>query len=180
MTVYHAIVDGDPISSGGHVIAPRYDDTIEDPDGRSRGVAYLGDKAFCTTCKTLGVIVARAGIADFLRSDHYKYGKQAVSDDGVVCKCERMPRLIAVYGRRESMHDTRNSASVANKAQAPSRDIYDEKFTLTDNEGQPLRGVRYRVRVGSNVVASGVTDSVGQTQRIVTSGSQALTLEVAH
>ncbi|MCP3722761.1 PAAR domain-containing protein [Paraburkholderia sp. CNPSo 3272] len=179
MTTYYAIVDGDPISSGGNVHVLERDEWIEGPDGRERAVAYLGDQAYCEACKTWGVLVPHAGIARYLRTDHHKRGAQAVSGDGVICKCEPMPVVMAVYGRSESMDDIGDSARLL-KAQTPSRDIYDERFTLTDREGNPLRNVRYRVRTGSNVLASGVTDSGGRTQRIVTNGSQALRLEVEH
>jgi uncharacterized protein (DUF2345 family) len=65
--------------------------------------------------------------------------------------------------------------------QAPVQNlVYDERFTLNDYEGNPLRSVRYRIRNGSAVLVSGVTDSSGQTQRIVTNESKALLLEVAH
>ncbi|MFP4891910.1 hypothetical protein [Paraburkholderia sp. EG304] len=57
---------------------------------------------------------------------------------------------------------------------------FDEQFTLRDDNAQPLANVRYRVRTGSTVLASGVTDWSGRTHRIVTNGSRALRLEVAH
>ncbi|MGF6742637.1 hypothetical protein [Paraburkholderia atlantica] len=57
---------------------------------------------------------------------------------------------------------------------------FNEQFTLRDGNAQPLANVRYRVRTGSTVLASGVTDSNGRTHRIMTNGSQALRLEVAH
>lgn len=180
MTIYFAIVDGDPISSGGHVHVFENDEWIEGPDGRTRAVAYLGDKAWCEACQTWGVIVPHAGVSNYLRTDHYKRGKQAVSGDGVVCKCASMPLLVAVYGQRESFHNTADAARITNTSQAPSHDTYDEQFTLADNDGEPLGGLRYRVRIGSNVVASGVTDMHGRTNRITTGGSQRLMLEVAH
>ncbi|WP_143808851.1 hypothetical protein [Paraburkholderia susongensis] len=59
------------------------------------------------------------------------------------------------------------------------QDWCDEQFVLTGNDGRPMSGVHYRVRVGSNVVASGVTDSSGRTVRITTGESLRLRLEVA-
>lgn len=178
MAVYHAIVDGDPITSGGRVHVFDYDETIEGSDGMSRAVAYRGNKAYCKACETWGVIVPHAGIADYLRTDHCKYGKQAVSGDGVICKCERMPLVIAVYGRSESMHDASDSTWSTNNTQTQSLDIFDESFTLTDIKGHPVSGVRYRACLGSSVVASGVTDTNGQTARIVTHDARWLTLQI--
>ncbi len=178
MTIYFAIVDGDPISSGGHVHVFESNEWIEGPDGRRRAVAYLGDKAWCEACQTWGIIVPLSRVPNHLRTHHHKRGYQAVSDDGVVCKCESMPQVLAVYGRREQMRDTTDATSVANQAQALSRDIYDERFILADHDGKPLPGIRYRVRIGSNVVASGVTDAGGCTHRINTEDARRLILEI--
>jgi hypothetical protein len=55
---------------------------------------------------------------------------------------------------------------------------FDEQFMLKDHSGEGLAGVRYRVRAGSSVIAGGVTDSQGRTQRILTRDSRRLTLEI--
>ncbi|MCC8403191.1 hypothetical protein LJ655_15050 [Paraburkholderia sp. MMS20-SJTN17] len=55
---------------------------------------------------------------------------------------------------------------------------YGEQFTLKDRAGKPRAAVRYRVRVGLRVLAQGVTDSQGRTQRITTEDSRRLTLEI--
>ncbi|MCC8405187.1 hypothetical protein LJ655_25480 [Paraburkholderia sp. MMS20-SJTN17] len=62
------------------------------------------------------------------------------------------------------------------RERAPKR--YDEQFTLIGRAGKRLPGVRYRVRVGSSVLAKGVTDSHGRTQRISTVDSKQLSVEV--
>ncbi|WP_329959713.1 hypothetical protein [Paraburkholderia translucens] len=56
---------------------------------------------------------------------------------------------------------------------------FDEQFTLRDFAGKRLVGVRYRVRVGSRVLAKGVTDSQGCTQRISTSDPKQISIDVA-
>lgn len=178
MTIYYAIVDGDPISSGGSVHVFENDERIEGPDGRTRAVAYLGDKAWCEACQTWGVIVSHSGVSDYLRTNHYKRGKQAVSGDGVVCKCASMPLLLAVYGRRESIHDTADAARVTNKSQAPSLDTYDEQFTLKDAAGYALANVGYRIVLGGGRVFNGTTNAAGQTQRVLAQESSSLKLQL--
>ena len=49
---------------------------------------------------------------------------------------------------------------------------------IKDKEGQPLANVRYRVLNGGGVLATGVTDSAGCTQRIKTNNARRLTLEI--
>lgn len=65
------------------------------------------------------------------------------------------------------------------RCQRRRQDWCDEQFVLTGNDGRPASGVRYRVRVGPNVVASGVTDSGGRTVRINTGDTRRLTFEIS-
>ncbi|MGF6748560.1 hypothetical protein OKW36_004196 [Paraburkholderia sp. MM5482-R1] len=60
-----------------------------------------------------------------------------------------------------------------------SRNRFDEQFVLRDRKGRPFANARYRTRVGLNVVASGVTDAAGRTQRISTKDARRLTLEIS-
>ncbi|SMG57876.1 hypothetical protein [Paraburkholderia susongensis] len=63
------------------------------------------------------------------------------------------------------------------RERSPNR--FDEQFTLNDHAGKRLAGVRYRVRVGSSVLANGVTDSQGRTQRISTDDPKRLSIDAA-
>ncbi|MBC8742299.1 hypothetical protein F6X40_37960 [Paraburkholderia sp. UCT31] len=63
------------------------------------------------------------------------------------------------------------------RERAPKR--FNEQFTLRDSTGKRLVGVRYRVSAGSRVIASGVTDSQGRTQRIPTDNPQQLSIDAA-
>lgn len=184
MTVYYAIVDGDPISSGGYVVANGTDDTIEGPDGKMRGVAYIGNQVWCNACKTWGTIVERSRVPRYLRTDHYLHGKQAVSDDGVACKCTVMPRLIPRYGMRESFHDTAPSAHSTFARQLPPSSsahvIYDEQVTLTDCRGNALADTYYTVRTPDGGLIHGTTDSMGCTARHVTDGAQKIAVYLGH
>ncbi|WP_233809187.1 hypothetical protein [Paraburkholderia sp. HP33-1] len=59
-----------------------------------------------------------------------------------------------------------------------SRQRFDEQFVLRDGAGRPFTNAHYRVRVGPNVIASGVTDEEGRTQRITTKDARGLSLEI--
>lgn len=184
MTIYYAIVDGDPISSGGHVLATATDDWIADHTGKLRAVAYLGNQAWCEACKSWGDIVACSGVADYLRTDHYLHGKQAVSDDGVACKCAVMPRLIPRYGMRETFHDTAPSSYSAFARSIPLSSSghipYDEQFTLTDYHGNALVGVYYTVRTADGQLVHGTTDGAGRTERYITESSRTIAVYLGH
>jgi hypothetical protein len=100
MSIYYAIVKGDPLTSGGNsqVIGGSPHSTIQGPDGQHREQAYLGQEAWCAACQSVGVILAGAGISGYLRGWDETIGAQeAVSDDVVICKCERHPCVMAAY-----------------------------------------------------------------------------------
>ncbi|ADG17286.1 hypothetical protein BC1002_3241 [Paraburkholderia atlantica] len=56
---------------------------------------------------------------------------------------------------------------------------FNEQFELRESTGKRLAGVRYRIRVGSRVIAKGVTDSQGRTQRVSTDSANQVSIEVA-
>lgn len=123
MAIYYAIVEGDPLTSGGNsqVIEGNTRCTIEDHEGRNRAQAYLGHQAWCAACQSVGVIAAGAGISDYLRGIDYTLGsaKEAVEGDIVICKCETHPRLIAVYARCCEYVDTGPPVSASFPARVP-------------------------------------------------------------
>jgi hypothetical protein len=89
--------------------------------------------------------------------------------------------LLAALRSYSSGYDMTEALGTAWACQCRERsaDRFDEGFTLKDNAGKRLTGVRYRVRVGSSVLASGVTDSQGRTQRISTGDPKRLSVDVA-
>src|SRR5579864_5436511 len=188
MAIFYAAVEDDPLDSGkgSYVLASVRVGTVKGEDGRDRRLVFVGDSAWCERCKTMGVITGGAPVPDRRRLLDTANGmrRQAVGGDMVVCKCEQHPQIIPVYGRRFKITLDGDGAKVlrrtAPQSAIASQATHDEQFSLTDDDGQPLRGVRYRVRIGSNVVASGVTDTNGRTGRITTDGSERLRLEVAH
>ncbi|MBC8748230.1 hypothetical protein [Paraburkholderia podalyriae] len=63
------------------------------------------------------------------------------------------------------------------RGRAPKR--FNEQFELRDFTGKRQAGVRYRVRAGSRVVAKGVTDAQGRTQRVSTGDAKQVFIDVA-
>jgi uncharacterized Zn-binding protein involved in type VI secretion len=166
--------DGDRTTTGGWVIA--HSSTMFDGD---KHIALHGDEATCGNCKgTFKISGTGDGVSENNRV-------AVVHGDKVLCPCGKN-RVIA--GRDAGCHMTRESRQTSAPASVLQADTlavrsevprYDEQFTLTDHAGQRLAQVRYRVRSGSTVVASGVTDSDGCTGRISTGEPQRLSLEIA-
>ncbi|MGF6478301.1 hypothetical protein [Paraburkholderia sp. JPY419] len=63
------------------------------------------------------------------------------------------------------------------RGRAPKR--FNEQFELRDSTGKRQARVRYRIRVGSRVIAKGVTDFQGRTQRVSTDNAKQVSIEVA-
>ncbi|CAD6560409.1 hypothetical protein LMG27952_07114 [Paraburkholderia hiiakae] len=186
MTTYYAIVEGDPLTSGGNsqVIEGNRNCTIDDQEGRSRAQTYLGHKAWCAACQSIGVIAAGAGISDHLRGIDYTIGgaQEAVDGDIVICKCAIHPRLIAVYARCCEYFDTGPEvlATSAAREAVSSTQTYDEQFTLRDAERSPLVDTYYTVRMPLGELRHGVTDSWGYTERYETNGAQSIKIYLGH
>ena len=189
-------VVGDKLTSGGRIL-----DYAQQPGFTFAGhkVALSGNEAFCTTCKSTGRI-AKAGGPYRIKCNSVR--ELALDRDIVRCKCPTPPRIIATLAGQAWCDDRNHSymhGSVAAEANDTSRHheqftpldargrasksqiaIYDQQYTLTDDTGRSLSGVHYRVRVGSSVVASGVTNAGGKTERITTDACARLRLEVSY
>ncbi|MBN3789016.1 hypothetical protein [Burkholderia sp. Ac-20353] len=188
MSTFYAVVAGDPLDSGAgsKVIEGTSDWTIEGPDGLLREKTYLGQEAWCDACKSVGVIVAAPGAPNHLREYNERLGAQgAFGGDLVRCQCERPPRIIATYARCFTYVDEGDHVEGATEAWASSWTMasrqYDEQFRLRDRRTHlPLANVHYRIRSESGEISRGVTDSLGNTERIVLADSRSLIFEIAH
>lgn len=182
--IYYAVVEGDPLDNANdsRVIQGADHSTIADNDGRPRRQTHLGQQAWCGVCKTSGPIQAGAGIRESLRGWNGRLQAfHAVGGDIVLCKCDQPPRVVPVHARRRKYIDSGRALATVLQASSPKdqRSSHDEQFTVMDRNGRPLVSVRYRARIGSKVVASGVTDSQGRTQRINAESAKRITLEIA-
>ncbi|WP_423382619.1 PAAR domain-containing protein [Burkholderia sp. LMG 32019] len=167
------IREGDKTTAGGTVL-----DGV--PNNMHHGVllSYEGARIHCPACNSEGYA---SKVPPFLPMK--MMGKAPILDgDLCICKCDPPPRLI------ESQHDRFMSFEadphVAARI-APDRiplrtvRVFDEQFRLIDHDtGRPLANVRYRVRTATGGSFTGVTDATGHTQRITTTGTENLRLEI--
>ena len=172
-------VVGDGLSSAGHVLP------YEQQHGFSfhgHKTALIGGEAYCQKRKSVGLIAKACG------PYRIKYGttrEAALDPDIVLSECPTPPRIIARLAGESWCEDrdegyTRGANRCAAQAtgvdNAPNR--YDQQFTLTDANGRPVARLRYRIRVNSTVIQSGVTDAGGRTPRIRTDDMKRLYLDV--
>ncbi|WP_165187757.1 PAAR domain-containing protein [Paraburkholderia dioscoreae] len=160
------VADGDRTTTGGEVIArsSQYDEA-------GRMYARGENKATCGNCDGAWPI---AGSARDWMDDGFPMVKDL---DWVLCPCRNNRVLAAASSTAFHSEGRQSEKPAARPAKAP---VYDQQYTLSDAEGKPFANTRYRVRSGSVVIASGVTDSHGMTQRISTDESKRLCLEITH
>jgi hypothetical protein len=158
------VADGDNTSTGGVVFG--YSDFLNE---EGNAYARKENKATCGNCKGAWPIY---GTASDWMDGCVPYVKDA---DRVLCLCGK--NIVFAAGSSNAFYSgSDGEPSVA--ALPPTALIYDQQYTLKSSEGQPFANVPYRVRFGSEVVASGVTDSQGMTQRIAMDAAKRLTLEI--
>jgi hypothetical protein len=175
-------VVGDTLAGGGVIL------DYEQKTGFSfhgHKTALVGNGAYCETCKSTGVITKAGG------PYRMKYGSAyqvALDGDIVLCNCPTPRRIIAELAG-QSWCDDRNGSEADYRAYGdsdaatiargePESAVHDEQFTLTDANGGPLAGVRYRLRINDQTVLNGVTDASGKTQRLKTDGMKRLRLDI--
>ncbi|WP_158899688.1 PAAR domain-containing protein [Burkholderia sp. L27(2015)] len=170
MGIYYSAVEGDPLDSGGNgcVIEGASNFTIEGEDGRSRNQAFIGHKAYCDACKSVGPIVAAPGSPDMLRMHDSELGqREALGGDLVLCKCERRPRIIAVHGRSCRIDDgggeATASATNATTTRAARASSFDDRYVLRTVDGTPICNTRYAIQRGDGAPEIGQTDDQGRT-----------------
>ncbi|MFL9900070.1 PAAR domain-containing protein [Paraburkholderia fungorum] len=183
MATFYGVVDGDPLDSGenSRVTGGLDNWTIQGEDGRDRRMAFLGHKAWCDRCKSVGEIVAAAKCAGDLRTFDVISGRyQAVGNDRVMCKCPSPPRIIPVYGRSWMIVD--DSAGINNAAtgtssatSSPASLSFDEQVKPIAS-GTALEGYPYFAETADGRTSYGRTDADGHLPRIETQGDDSYTV----
>ncbi|NTX32682.1 hypothetical protein HT746_37210 [Burkholderia pyrrocinia] len=142
-------------------------------------IATLGMKTYCTACKQEGFIAPEGPRWPGTGPN----GKQwALSGDINVCDCSPPPVFYAE--RKMRMIFTAEEAAALTGQSVPrsavaGRTEHDEQFVLRDADtGRPLARLQYRIRTASGKVFSGVTDATGHTQRVTTTNTESLYLEI--
>lgn len=143
-------------------------------------IATLYMKTYCTACEQEGFIAPKGPRWPGTAHNGQQW---ALSGDINICGCSPPPVFYAERGMSMSFTSEQAAALMGNGASNPARPTapkrYDDRYTLIDHAGQPLVGVRYRVRVGSIVIASGTTDLRGRTHRVPTDDAERLCLDIA-
>ncbi|CAM2182243.1 PAAR domain-containing protein [Paraburkholderia sacchari] len=171
MSIYYAVVEGDPLTSGGNsrIIEGNPHCTIQGPDGQHRKQAYLGHEAWCADCQSVGIIVAGARISESLRGRDFTIGgaQEAVDGDIVICKCETPPRVIACYARSVTYIDEDRAAPIVAGPAAQSGRTYDEQVTASVR-GVSVQGYPYLIETSDGQIVCGRADGNGRLPRIYT------------
>jgi uncharacterized Zn-binding protein involved in type VI secretion len=123
-------------------------------------LAVVGGSIYCPTCKSEGRIVATGP-----RRPMSIGGKEiALENDWGLHKCRPPPRMIA---SQETMSQSFTNDELEALGYTPSGvpllHHHDEAITLRDGRTRrPLANVQYRLRDGSQILATGVTDARGR------------------
>jgi hypothetical protein len=183
MTTFYSVGGGDPLDSGGNsrVTDGLVNWMIRGDVGRDRPMVFLGHKAWCDRCKSVGEIVAAARCADNLRTFDATIGRyQAVGNDKVIGKCPSPRRIIPVYGRSWMLID--DSGSISNAASgvpSPTSSLVPARFDEPANSiahGAALEGYPYFAETANGHTSYGRTDANGNSPRIETRGDESFTV----
>ena len=175
MATFYAAVDGDPLTSKGHVMASNGSMTIDDPDGRARKIACIDDPAFCAACGTVGIILGGAGVGDAHRLIDFESGKpQAVGGDLVACRCDVRPRIIATYGRSWMIETEGDSLEADSKTVAQVTSSFDEQVKVCAHVA--MAGYPYLIELADGSILSGRLDYTRLLPRISTESADSYTI----
>lgn len=178
MTIYYAVVEGDPLDNGGgsRVVGCTQRSTIEGPDGRMRGQAHLGHKAWCSVCQSFGPILAGAAVKQSLRGfDMQLNAWEAVGGDIVICKCERHPRVMSVYARNVMYIDNGGESRSGAQSSTQSSGKFSEQVSARA-PGVSLEGYPYLIETADGKTVCGRVDNSGRLPRIYTDNAAICTI----
>lgn len=159
------VADGDCTTTGGFVIA-RSDCFNED----NKAYARKGNLATCGNCKGGWPIY---GTANSWLDDGLPMVKHM---DRVLCPCQN--NFVLAVGNSGVFYSDGCENQLTTVSPTETL-VYRQRYTLTDSDGQPLSNVRYRIRIGTEVIASGATDPQGMTKIITTGRPERLILEIS-
>ena len=173
-----AIRNGDATTTGGIVISGS-----SNMFSNSKTIAVDGDKATCGNCEgTFPIAGSAVGVISDGRC-------MALEGDAVLCPCGQN-QLIAgsdctfFYDDSGGGHSAADSftalSAFAPTRSAPALGVHDEQYVLREpDSGRPLVNVRYRIRLSSGKIVTGVTDATGHTQRVTSVYAESLKFEIA-
>lgn len=161
---------GDHTTTGGRVLATRA--KIHD---NGKKIALRGEKATCGNCQGSWPMF---GTGERMCDD----GTPVVlHGDKVLCPCGKN-RVIAGDDSRCFYHRAPEEIShrddIGIEAHHASTEVYDEQFTLLDDERRPIPDKRYRIVIDGDRIINGTTNARGQTERIATVSATRMELQL--
>jgi hypothetical protein len=188
MTIFYAVVEDDPLDRGGYVLDGGKCGTIVGEDGKRRRITFVGQRAWCNTCESIGTIEAAPGAPTQKRlRDFTSAGRvQALGGDWVRCRCARSPRIISRYGRQWKINapgcdiGMESLLAPTSAVTATTQPAYDDRFVLRDAAGTPLSDVAYALQRETGAFEYGRTDTHGHTHLLAsTSHAENITIYLA-
>lgn len=151
------IREGDPTSHGGTVLEAFSTLTVY-----GKNAAGVGHHGHCPLCKTTFTIVSGAR--------NYTFMGKNVAVEGMYTSCGAV--LIATQGQA-TVDDTPGgtiemtfASQTTVKELAVANALFNDKFQLRDEEGQPLKNAEYTIIRADGSKENGKTDGSGHTHMI--------------
>jgi uncharacterized Zn-binding protein involved in type VI secretion len=163
---------GDSTTTGGKVFA-----FSADMFDNGRRLALSGEKATCGNCSGSHPII---GTGTKMKDR----GRCVVLDgDAVLCPCGKNKVLVSgdarVFVHVDGSKKASRSSDISTIHPMQPLITFDERFTLVDaSTGEPISGIGYRLMSGSDVIATGITDSTGRTARFTTKDAANVKLQL--
>lgn len=154
---------GASTTAGGVIVAASGQGRIE-----GRELAVEGDPIHCPACNRLGRILCVPP-----RTSEIWHGKQAALEgDLCICQCEPPPKLIANQKLKSNSTDEGEPPPPPPEHAATQDYVSPYRFEIqyqlvSETTGKPHVGMPYRIDLQDNSFRTGLTDSLGMTQLIV-------------
>ncbi|WP_075360375.1 MULTISPECIES: PAAR domain-containing protein [Burkholderiaceae] len=141
-------------------------------------IAIIGSPVYCPACKSERHIVATGPrhLTSF-------GGKEiALENDWGLGKCRPPPRMTATQNTMSQSFTSEELAAQGYTLKgAPFLRYYDEGIRRRDsNSLLPIANVPYRIKDGSQILATGVTDANGRIKRVMTNTASNNVIEIQH
>lgn len=171
-------VVGDELSAGGRIL--HYEGPIFSIGNSGRQVALIGGAAYCEACSSTGRIAKVGGP----RRINFFTGETAAHGDIVLCNCATPPHIVAELAGEAWCDDeadvyaARQAEEEAARVAAREHAIHDEQYVLKSSDGRPIENMRYRIIIDDEHVMTGITNSSGETERVVTQRAASLRIQL--
>ncbi|RSN83401.1 PAAR domain-containing protein [Acinetobacter baumannii] len=160
------IVVGCPTTGGGQVLSGNSMFQIE-----GIPIACVGDKATCPKHKTVATIISG--------DPHMQIFEKAAArvNDSLSCGCKLLPKQSLVVQDNGGGSSSTDISSTANTLMSQMANIFEDKFKLVSQSGEPLKNINYLITRADGTTETGKTDNLGFTH-LVNTNDQAEILSI--